>query len=810
MNHDRRITISTGSSRLSKSWAPVSFMWSEFVNRLSIPQRTAETFEAYQKLSKAEKGRLKDVGGFVGGTLKGPQRKSDAVTGRDLVTLDLDNIASGETENTLRKVDSLGMGYAIYSTRSHAPYAPRLRIIIPLDRTVTADEYEPIARRLAALIGIEMCDATTFEACRLMFWPSCSSDAPFVFASADKPFVSSDGILAMYADWHDVRTWPQVPGKETRPKELLARQQDPTQKKGIVGAFCRTYDIRGAIEAFIPKAYADTDKEDRLTYTGGTTVAGAVVYDDGKFLFSHHATDPCSGQLVNAFDLVRLHRFGSEDLEAKDGTPINKMPSYVSMKKLAMEDQHVLQELNQTAAEVAASTVFEVMEGGPAEPQSAAPAEAAQDVSWMTAAKLQYDSNTGKPKKSRDNVIRILLNDPALKGKIATDEFAMRGVALDALPWDTREGMRLWTDTDDSGLNWYLETRYGITGQTLVDDALRLVSKEQAFNAVKEYLESLYWDGVPRVGTVFQDYLGAEDTAYVRAVCRKSLVAAVARVFEPGCKYDYVPVIIGPQGLGKTSFLRTLAHGWHSDSLSSFHGKEASEQIQGIWIVEIGEMTAAKRSDNNEIKQFLSRCDDVYRQPYGRRTERYPRKGVFFGTTNENDFLTDTTGNRRFWPVDGGVRTPTLTPWEDLPGQVDQIWAEAVTLYKKGEPLYMETEELKHAAKEAQEGHRDTDARAGMIEEFINRPVPDNYDNLSLSTRRMWWSGNLQNATPVKRTKVCALEIWCECLNGDIKQLRRQDSATINNILAGVSGWRRNKSIRRYGYCGRQRGYECE
>lgn len=352
--------------------------------------------------------------------------------------------------------------------------------------------------------------------------------------------------------------------------------------------------------------------------------------------------------------------------------------------------------------------------------------------------------------------------------------------------------------------------RLGIDVQARKDDALRLVSKEQAFNAVKEYLESLYWDGLPRVETAFRDYLGAENTPYVRAVCRKSLVAAVARVFEPGCKYDYVPVIIGPQGLGKTTFLRTLAHGWHSDSLSSFHGKEASEQIQGIWIVEIGEMTAAKRSDNNEIKQFLSRCDDVYRQPYGRRTERYPRKGVFFGTTNENDFLTDTTGNRRFWPVDGGVRTPTLTPWDDLPGQVDQIWAEAVTLYKKGEPLYMETEELKHAAKEAQEGHRDIDARAGMIEEFVNKPIPDNYSALSLSARRMWWNGNLQNATPVKRTKVCALEIWCECLNGDIKQLRRQDSATINNILASLSGWKRSKNIRYYGYCGRQRGFDCE
>ena len=815
MQNDRQITISVGASRTSRDWRPVTYEWSEFIARLQTPQRTQETLEEYFKMPKSQRVQLKDVGGFVGGTLTGKQRKASAISGRDLITLDMDNIASGETGNILRRISSLGVAYVVYSTRSHAEFAPRLRVILLLDRTVTADEYEPIARKTAAMVGIELCDPTTFEASRLMFWPSCSSNAHYVFAYEDLPFLSADGVLGMYADWHDIRAWPQVPGKEMRPKELLAKQQDPNKKQGIVGAFCRTYDIRGAIEAFIPNAYSDTDKPDRLTYTGGSTVAGAVIYDNGKFLYSHHATDPCSGELVNSFDLVRLHRFSELDTDAKDGTPVNKFPSYIAMKQLAMSDQAVLQELNRSNAKTAATSIFQPIDSDnnssmpPAKnPDSETAAATQTDVSWMEAAGLQYDSNTGKPKKSRDNIIRILLNDPLLKGKIATDEFAMRGVTLGALPWDQTDGMRLWTDTDDSGIQWYLEVRYGINGQNIVDDSLRLVSKLQAFNAVKSYLDGLVWDGIPRMETALIDYLGADDTDYVRAVCRKSLVAAVARVYDPGCKYDYVPVIIGPQGLGKTTFLRTLAHGWHSDSLTSFHGKEASEQIQGIWINEIGEMTAAKRSDNNEIKQFLSRCDDVYRQPYGRRTERYPRKGIFVGTTNDHDFLTDPTGNRRFWPVDGHREARRLSPWDDLPGNVDQLWAEAVRMYRQGEQLYMDTPELQAAALEAQESHRDIDARAGMIEDFINRPVPENYDLLSLSARRMWWSGNLQNAEPVKRTKVCALEVWCECFNGDIKQLKHQDSILINNILSGISGWQRNRSMRRYGYCGRQRGYE--
>ncbi|WP_303226045.1 virulence-associated E family protein [uncultured Acidaminococcus sp.] len=809
MINDRMIRISVGQSKNSTNWTGTDLLWSAFVERLRTPFRTEETFDAYIHMPKAQQGALKDVGGFVGGSLQGHRRKASAVTGRDLVTLDLDTIPAGDTDTILRRVGSLGIAYAVYSTRSHSPMRPRLRVVLPLDRTVTADEYEPIARRLGAVIGIEHCDPTTFEPSRLMFWPSCSKDSQYVFASDDQPFTSADGILAQYDNWRDVQSWPTVPGKELQARVTLTKQANPTEKPGIVGAFCRVYDIRKALDKYLPNAYADTDHADRLTYTGGTTVAGAVLYDDGKFLYSHHATDPCCDQLVNAFDLVRIHVFGDRDGGAVPGTPVNKMPSYIAMKRLAMQDQDVLQELNRTYAQEAAN-IFQDMGAAPGD----APADTQTDaeaVDWMPAAKLDNDPNTGRPKKTMDNIIRILNYDPLLKGKVAIDDFSTRGLVLGKLPWSHEEGKRLWTDTDDAGINWYLEVRHGITGRDKISGALMLVSEQHKFNEVKDYLNSLTWDGVPRVATVLRDYLGAEDNDYVRAVARKSFAAAVARVMTPGCKYDYVPVFVGPQGIGKTTFLKTIGKDWHSDSLQSFKGKEAAEMIQGIWINEIGEMTGYNKSEDDVIKQFLSRCDDVYRQPYGRHTGRYPRKGVFFGTCNNHDFLKDPTGSRRFWPVDVGVRMPSKNIWKALPGEVDQLWAEAVQLWKQGEPLYMNTPKLDSLAKQAQAQHREDSVKEGMIQDFLEKEVPGNYDSLSLNNRRMFWAGNYnpgENIILCPREKVCALEIWCECFNGDPKSMRRADAVEINQILANTPGWVRVKSPRRYGYCGNQRGFE--
>lgn len=802
MINDRMLVISVGNSRKSTNWVRTEIMWSEFVNRLRTPQRTPETIEEYLNMTKAQQGQLKDIGGFVGGALNGTQRKAKNVTGRDLVTLDLDNIASGETDNVLRTIDSLGAGYAVYSTRSHAEFRPRLRVIMPLDRTVTADEYEPIARKLASYIGLEMCDPTTFEASRLMYWPACSSDSQYVFNFADKPFVCADGILKQYTDWHDVSVWPQVPGEANKAKTLLAKQQDPTSKEGIVGAFCREFNIYQAIERFIPHAYDTTEHDDRLTYTGGSTVAGAVIYDGGNFLYSHHATDPCSGQLVNAFDLVRLHLFGDKDETAKPGTPANKLPSYQEMKKLALGNEAVARDLNQHYA-AQASDFFTNLDTNADGDKQHQP-----DVNWMADAKLDYDQNTGRPKKTRDNIMKILQHDPALKGKIAVDDFAVRGLALGALPWNPAEDRRLWTDTDDAGVAWWLETRYDITGREKIDGALLLVSEANKINEVKDYLTSLEWDKTPRLDTVLSDYLGADDTPYTRAVARKSLTAAVVRVMQPGCKYDYVPVFVGPQGIGKSTFLATLGKSWFSDSLQSFEGKEAAEMIQGVWINELGEMTGYTRSETNTIKQFLSKREDIYRQAYGRRTGRYPRKCVFFGTCNQFEFLKDLTGNRRFWPVDVGRNKPKKNIWNDLPREVDQIWAEAVWRWRIGEPLYFEKPEMEDLARAEQEKHREANIKEGVIRSFLEQPIPVNYYSMDLAARRMYWSGGAHGVETMPRKKTCAAEIWCEAFGGNILLMKRADTLEINQILENLPGWKRNANVRRYGYCGTQKGFE--
>lgn len=340
--NDRKIHISAGTNRRDIHWKAQTMLVSELYDRLRTPARGTETLEQYLKLKKAQQDDLKDVGGFVGGSLSGERRKANAVTGRDIVTLDFDNIPSYGTDGIIKSVDALQCGYCIYSTRKHLEeIGPRLRIIIPLNRTVSADEYEPIARYIASKIGIQMADPTTFEASRLMYWPSCSSDGKYVYETKDAPFISADSVLNTYKDWHNFDEWPQVPGAVSY-QRLAVKQGDPEEKPGVVGAFNRVYDIYSAMDKFLPGIYAQVENDsNRFTYLNGSTTGGAVIYDHGKFLYSHHATDPCGGRLVNAFDLIRLHLFGDKDDEAKADTPNNRLPSYKAMCEFAIADAAV-------------------------------------------------------------------------------------------------------------------------------------------------------------------------------------------------------------------------------------------------------------------------------------------------------------------------------------------------------------------------------------------------------------------------------------------------------------------------------------
>lgn len=800
MQNNRKLMISTGGSRKATHWPKCSILWSEFVDKLKIPVRSSETMQEYLSAGKARQAELKDVGGFVGGTFKNDRRKAVYVEGRDLITLDLDNIPAGGAEDILKRVSGLGCAAVVYSTRKHTGYAPRLRVIIPLDETAAPDEYEPAARKLASLIGIQFCDPTTFDISRLMYWASCCSDGEYIYKVYDNPFCSLQGLLDMYGDWTDVSQWPQVPGVEAIERRRLAKQEDPTAKRGVIGAFCRTYTITQAMDKFIPGMYEETAVAGRYTYTGGTTQGGAIIYDGDMFLYSHHATDPCSGLLVNAFDLVRLHKYGDQDKDAKEGTPVNKLPSFMAMSRLALDDAQVSDRMSEerfTRAKEAFRSASE----------TAGSTEDDYDLSWLV--RLTKDAN-GRYEKTINNAVIVLENDPLLKGKIVTDEFASCGMTLGRLPWDNRDEKRRWKDVDDAGFYRYMETFYGLTGREKLDNALMLVSAQNRINDVKRYLQSVRWDGIKRLDTLLSDYLGAEDTPYTRAVIRKSLCAAVARAVTGGVKYDYMPIFVGPQGIGKSTFLSILGGEWFSDSLTTFEGKEAAELIQGTWINEVGELTAFTKQETQVIKQFLSKTDDIYRAAYGRRTERYPRRCVFFGTSNDTEFLKDTTGNRRFWPVDVGVYPAKKSIWEQLPKELDLIWAEAYMYWQFGEKLFL-PKEIEILAEAAQEEHKELSGKEGIIIDFLEKEIPDNWEDMSLMDRRTFLNGNMrvpEGKTLVKREKTCAAEIWAECFGGDPRYMNKRDSREINQVLSGIKGWQKTRTPRKYRLYGSQRGFE--
>lgn len=571
----------------------------------------------------------------------------------------------------------------------------------------------------------------------------------------------------------------------------LKEQQrtDPRDIPGIVGAFCRIYSVERAIARYIPKVYAPYDPlRGKWSFTGGSSQGGASLLDAGLYLYSFHTSDPCAKRICNAFDMVRIHLFGDLDEGTQHtGTP-DQYPSYQAFCEMLQTDEEVMQSMEDVRNARMMRSFSDVL-----------PQQQWQDL-------ISIIPSTGRPEKTTRNIIVILENDPAVKDKIAFDEFANRGVARGELPWNQGSACREWTDIDDKGLRDYVEYEYGISSPSKVDDALGLCAHNHAFNEVKDYLESLQWDQNPRIESLCIEYLGAADNSYNRAVMAKSLVAAVARIMSPGIKYDCVPILVGPQGIGKSTFLRMLGKQWFSDNLTSFEGKDASEMIQGVWLNELGELSTLNRSESNVAKQFISRCEDIYREPFGKRTKRYPRRCVFFGTSNESEFLKDHTGNRRFWPITLMVQNPTKSIFTDLEGEVDQIWAEAVIRWQQGEPLYL-SGELEGIARGQQDLYRETNIKEGIVREFADKELPLDWDSRDLMHRRMFWNAEQPSGSDtMPRRRICAAEVWCECFGSDIRYITRKDSIEINAILAKLPGWKRYQG--RFSIYNHQKGFE--
>lgn len=785
VNHDKPLDLALGNSRKTKTWKNKPLLWSELLERLQTPTRTPETMAEYRAMSRDQQSDVKDCGGFIGGYCNNGSRTD--VRHRSVLCLDAD-FADGDVWPDWGLL--YGCAAAVYSTHKHRPDKPRLRLVVPLSRDVTPDEYQAIGRRVAHTLGMDKFDDTTYQASRLMYWPSCSQDGEYVFEYLDAPFMDADEVLATYVDWQDMSAWPMSSRQADIVKRSAAKAGDPLTKAGVVGAFCRTYSIHEAIEAFVP-AYIPCDEPNRYTYTEGTGAAGVVTYDD-KFSYSHHGTDPTSGQLCNAWDLVRLHKFGALDADADPTKPVTSRPSYKAMTQLATEDERVRTQLvNDRMAEVEADF-------------TALPEQTDTDPdAWKGQLKI---TDKGALAATIDNVAIILRNDPQLAGVLALNEMEHSIVARRSMPWRKVTSDSAWIDADDSALRYYLERVYGLSGKDRIFDAVNVVAEENKFHPVREYLNSCTWDGVPRVDTLLIDYLGAEDNEYTRAVTRKTLVAAVARIFRPGCKFDYMLTLRGRQGRGKSTLIGKLGGEWYSDTFSTMQGKEAYEQVLGVWLVEVGELAGMKKAEAETIKLFISKQTDRFRPAYGRRLQEFPRQCIFIASTNESMFLRDMTGNRRFWVVDT-PGDPTKDVWDELtPDVVKQIWGEAVALYREGEKLFL-PRELEDVARQVQADYEEDNPKVGIVAEYLDRLLPEGWEKLDPYSRRMWLETDTVGT--IKRMNVCALEVWVEALGGNPDRVDRYALKEVHDIMAVIPGWRRHKSGRAtFPPYGQQRYYE--
>lgn len=764
---DTNIIIATGRSRSARSWKSDKMTWSALANKLAEPTVTNETAAEYAKMSKADQGQKKDVGGFVGGYIpKNGRRVRGAVKERYLITLDADN--PGEDFIVDLDMELGGMEYVLYSTHSHTADNPRYRVIIPVDRPMTPDEYQAVSRRIADNIGIEFFDPSTHQAERLMYWPSHPKDVEYVYQHSEGSLVSVDTYLSTYRDWRDTSLWPTSEKESQIRLDAAKKQGNPLEKKGLIGAFCRCYSITEAIHKFLPGVYEPIAVEDRYTYVAGSSVGGLVIYDNDTFAYSNHATDPIRGKLVNAFDLVRIHLFGDKD--PADETSVTKLPSYKDMIDFVNEDGAAPVLLDK---ERIVDMEFEDITD--------------DDEDFLS--KLKRDKN-GTPESDVFNCLVVLKQDPSLKGKIRLDEFAHRLVVIDDLPWRDKDETPYWTDTDDACLRNYFATKYLIKGKGIIDDALQEVTQDNKFHPVRQYLTGLTWDGECRLDTLFIDYIGAEDTEYIRAVTRKWMCGAVARVMDPGVKFDTAIVLYGSQGLGKSLILERLGRKWFNNSLVDIKTKDALEQIQGSWIVELAELAPTYKNDNEIVKAFISRTSDRFRSPYGRRTEEYPRQCVFAGSTNNLMFLKDRTGNRRFWPITGDKDRKTKNSWDLSKGEIDQLWAEAYHYWTEGEPLVLEGA-LEEEALRIQLSHTEGGELVGLIEEYLDMLLPEDWESKDIYDRREYIRnyGDDDYCGLVQRERVCALEIWCEVMEGDRKNLQNAKAREIIDILQSIKGW---------------------
>ena len=695
----------------------------------------------------------KEAGNYIFGRLNGERRNKSTIASRSVVTLDVDS----PTDDFLGRVENVfgGTEFLIHSTFSSRRGAYRYRLILPLVSSVTPDVYRDLCEGIMEAIGRENFDSSTSQPERYMFLPAAADRESYFYQH------NTGAALNPFSPMFSAS--PPTPGGGRR-----NWKKDPTTLKGVPGYFCRAYpDWAELIEVFeLPYTQVSPN---RFHLNGAHSDAGmAPIAENPGFVYSHHANDPAGGYARNAFDLVRLHKFGELDRNAKSTTPLNRLPSYKAMLQLAGEDERVKALMDQ-----------EVLDEFPDDLRE----EFGDSARWV---RDLSRGKTGLVEDTEQNFSIIAKHDPVFSRIILN----ARGMSLELLPgsypWrDVSAHDNALDDYDFSSLYLYLERVYGLrVTESRLRHILRDTAQDRKHDFVREYLESLEWDGVPRVEFALP---GVKDSPHTRLVARKSLVAAVARTFDPGVKWDNMLLVYGPEGIGKSWWMERMSKGWYN-SLDDITNKDTLMKISKSWIVIADEGHALRVADFNRLKEFLTQRKDEFRVPFAATVSSYPRRSVVWGTTNDPAFLRRQDGNRRFLIVHAEEKVNFDTMTEEY---IDQVWAEAVHLYQEGEVLYF-TEEESRLLNQAREPYIQEDPIVGLIRGYMELQVPESWSSMSLNERMEWHMNVELGFTPAGGARldtICALQVWCEVLGRRIGDHTSRDIANIHRVLRQIPGW---------------------
>lgn len=728
------LDFATAPKRNSITWKQGKITWGKFLEYVVTP------------------AGKKEAGNYIFGEIEGERRNKSSVVSRCVITLDVDFPDSGFIDRVQNVFD--GYAYALHSTFSSTKEKPRYRLVMPLSEKVGPAKYTELCYGVMALLGNTCFDPTTAQHERYMFLPATNGEGYVVITREGKALEIDNAML------QGANTFGKTP------RESARKRKDPKTLKGVVGLFCKAYQDWAELVRVFELPYEQVSAN-RFHLNGAKSEAGmAPIAENPGFVYSYHANDPAGGRAMNAFDLVRVHKFGHLDA-GKDGVPLNRLPSTKAMNELAANDERVKK---LQSAEILKAFSEEIN-------------DETDNTSWVEGLSR---NKFGPVENTIQNLDLITAHDPIFKGIVLN----VRGMTMEltpgSYPWrDVRKNDTQLDDYDFSSIMLHLERTYRLRiSENQLRHVLRDLVQERKHDFVQEYLEGLEWDGTPRVEFALP---GVEDSPHTRLVARKVLVAAVARTFEPGIKWDNMLMIYGREGIGKSWWIEKMSRGWYN-SLDEIGNKDTLMKMGKSWIVTADEGHSLRAADFNKLKEFLTQRKDEYRAPFAATVSSYPRRSVIWGTTNDPAFLRRQDGNRRFLIVHAKNKVDFDALTDEY---INQVWAEAVHLWRAGEKLHFTAEETE-LLNEARAPYVQEDPLTGLVQKYADTSVPAGWDDMTLDERLEWRANASTGFAPAGTetiTSLSALQVWCEVMGRRIGEHSVRDMADIQRVLRTLPGW---------------------